>query len=342
MAELSFARWRSAAASGGNRYDDEIVAALGALGVNVREHAITGSWPVPDAEALNSFAEVLRLGDSWLVDNIVGSAAPEAIACATAVARQVTMLVHYFPSDDPALTFDDRQRLRRSEAEAIRVATNVIATSAWTAGEVSARYGRDDAVVAQPGVIPVAAAPGTQRRGLPPVFTWLGRLTAVKDPLTFVEALTKLGDLDWRAQFVGPDSLDVGLTEHLHRRIDEAGLRNRVAVLGTRSGDDLAAVWRMTDLLVHTAKTEPFGMVVTEALSYAIPAVVADGTGAVEAQRVGAVFPSGDASSLAEELRIWLTDPMLRRRWRQEAEAQRHGLPTWEDAARIVASTLAD
>ena len=40
-------------------------------------------------------------------------------------------------------------------------------------------------------------------------------------------------------------------------------------------------------------------MVVTEALARGIPSVVTAGTGAVEAQRVGATFPPGDASALA-------------------------------------------
>lgn len=340
MGELNFARWRSHVASGGNRYDDEIVSALRMLGRDVREHNVTGSWPVPDALARKRLADVLQRGETWLIDNILSSAAPQEIAVATAAGAQVTTLVHYFPGDDSALGRDDRRRLRESEAETVCLSTHVVASSGWTAREVSTRYGRDDAVVAHPGVVPVDPAPGSAANGGSPLFTWMGRMTADKDPLTFVDALSALADLDWRAQLVGPDCLDVNLTDHVRSRIAEAGLHDRVQLLGNRSGDHLAAVWRATDLLVHTARTEAFGMVVTEALAHAIPAVVPSGTGAEEAQRVGDAFASGEPSALAARLRAWLTDPDLRRRWRHEAESQRHRLPTWEDAARIIAETL--
>ena len=52
---------------------------------------------------------------------------------------------------------------------------------------------------------------------------------------------------------------------------------------GPLEGAALARQWARTDLLLLPSTTETYGMVVTEALAHGVPAVVAAGTGAVEA-----------------------------------------------------------
>lgn len=152
--------------------------------------------------------------------------------------------------------------------------------------------------------------------------------------------MSRLQDFEWTAQLVGSDKVDDDLSREVRERIDQAGLSYRVTVLGQRSGDALASVWAKADLLVHTSRTETYGMVITEALARGIPAIVPAGTGAVEAQGVGESFPPGDADALSAVLHGWLSDPELRQRWRDEAEKLRLQLPTWADTARIVAAAL--
>ena len=337
---VGFARWRSDLASGGNRYDDELAAGLRAQGLDVREYPVLGSWPLPAHHDRQRLTEILAAEQEWLIDNIVGAAAPEAITEAVAAGRRVTMLLHYFPADDPALSSTDRGRLAKTEAEAVKAASAVVVTSAWAAAEVSARYGREDAVVAVPGVEPAEPAPGSSGGGHPPMLLWLARLTRTKDPLTFVEALTGLRDLDWTAQLVGPDSVDMGLSREVRGRRGAAGLGGRSEVVGSREGDALEAGWARADLLVHTSRAETYGMVVSEALARGIASIVPSGTGAVEAQGVGETFPPGDAGALADRLRAWLTDPQLQERWRTRAGDLRAHVPTWPVTAGIVATAL--
>lgn len=338
---VGFARWTSPQASGGNRYDDELAAGLAALGLDVRTYAVTGPWPVPSSLERERFGELLANEEHWLVNNIVGSAAPEAIEAAVAAGRRVTLLVHYFPADDPALAPEDRARLARTEARAVVAASTVVVTSAWAGSEVASRYRRDDAVVAVPGVELSPLAPGSLLHGGPPMLLWLGRVTRTKDPVTLVEALSRLRERDWTARLVGPDSVDAPLARELRDRLAAAtGLADRIEVTGPRDGAALEAVWSATDLLVHTSRAETYGMVVSEALARGIPSIVATGTGAIEAQQVGALFPPGDVEALAAALRRWLDDPLLRDRWRTEAARRRADVPTWADTARIIAATL--
>ena len=339
---VGFARWRSDLPSGGNRYDDELAGALPSLGLEVRSYDVDGRWPLPGQRDRERLAHLLTAERRWLIGNIVASAVPEAVREATAEGRQVTLLLHYFPADDTTLTAEQRERVSESERQAVHAATAVVVTSRWAAGQVAARYGRDDAVVASPGVTPAPIAPGSAPAGQPPRLLWLGRLSPDKDPLTLVDTLARLTDLGWSALLVGPDGVDARLTRQVHDRIAQAGLAGRVRVTGPLEGRRLETVWSATDLLVHTSRSETFGMVVSEALARGIPSVVAAGTGAVEAQRVGATFPPGDPAALADTLRAWLTDPRRRACWRADAAAMRGQLPTWRDTAAAVATALTE
>ena len=107
---VGFARWRSDQPSGGNRYDDELAIGLRALGLDVRDHEVIGPWPFPAPENRARLHELLTAEREWLIDNIVGSAAPDAIEAATGAGRRVTLLMHYFPADEPELSASGRER----------------------------------------------------------------------------------------------------------------------------------------------------------------------------------------------------------------------------------------
>jgi glycosyltransferase involved in cell wall biosynthesis len=116
------------------------------------------------------------------------------------------------------------------------------------------------------------------------------------------------------------------------------------------AGDALDREWDATDLLIVPSRIETYGLVIGEALARGIPAVVPEGTGAVEALHQGATSHSdaapgtavspGDPQSLAALLRSWLTDAPLRHTWRQAALAQRDTLPGWQQTALAVLAYL--
>jgi glycosyltransferase involved in cell wall biosynthesis len=211
------------------------------------------------------------------------------------------------------------------------------------------RYGIAGVAVAVPGVEPAPCSP-PPAPGEPPRLLWLGRITRTKDPLTLVGALARLRDLGWTAWVIGPDRVDPAYTTLVRAAIEQSGLGDRVAQLGSRCGPELEADWAGGQLLISTSRVEPYGMVVTEALARGIPSVVPAGTGAVEAQRSGAAgrrraggtFPSGDDHELAAVLRGWLTDSRRRRRWRSAAIAQRSRLPTWRTTVEAVLANLSE
>jgi glycosyltransferase involved in cell wall biosynthesis len=141
--------------------------------------------------------------------------------------------------------------------------------------------------------------------------------------------------------------------------VSKHGLHGRILFTGELTGEALENEWRRADLSLLVSRAEAFGMVVTESLAHGIPVVVRDGTGAVEALRLGTegkdddggtlpgakvAFPSDDdpanPAQLAQALRRWLEDPGTRDAWRARALDARSRLPGWDQPAACVLAAI--
>jgi glycosyltransferase involved in cell wall biosynthesis len=346
---LGFVTWDRDEPTGGNVYNRALIAELRALGVDVRLQKLAGPWPDGDASTHLALARSLRATPACLVDGIVASGSPDVIAAAVESGHAVTIVVHLPISDELSLEPARRQRYALLESRAVHAASGVLCSSRWAAAELSRRYGRDDVGVAIPGVTPAAVAHGSRDSGSPR-FLSVASLTPTKDQLTLVRALAQLADLPWTADLIGSDRADPGYAAQLRTEIAAAGLAERVMVPGILAGQALNQKWDTADLLVLTSRIETYGLVVVEALARGMPAVVSAGTGAVEAlqegvttdsaETPGTAVPAGEPKSLAVVLHRWLTEPMLRRSWRQAALARRDTLPEWQQTAEAVLEYL--
>jgi glycosyltransferase involved in cell wall biosynthesis len=346
---LGFVTWDRDEPTGGNVYNRALIAELRALGVDVRLQKLAGPWPDGDASTHLALARSLRATPACLVDGIVASGSPDVIAAAVESGHAVTIVVHLPISDELSLEPARRQRYALLESRAVHAASGVLCSSRWAAAELSRRYGRDDVGVAIPGVTPAAVAHGSRDSGSPR-FLSVASLTPTKDQLTLVRALAQLADLPWTADLIGSDRADPGYAAQLRTEIAAAGLAERVMVPGILAGQALNQKWDTADLLVLTSRIETYGLVVVEALARGMPAVVSTGTGAVEAlqegvstdsaETPGTAVPAGEPKSLAVVLHRWLTEPMLRRSWRQAALARRDTLPGWQQTAEAVLEYL--
>ncbi len=224
-----FARWRSDVPSGGNRYDDELATGLRGLGVDVREYAVVGSWPVVDEAEQRGFAERLTTERAWLVDNILAAGAPQAIAAARATGRRVAVLVHYFPADEIGWTAAERDRI--TTAEAARA----------DRGERDRHHqpldrgpGRGSLRPFRRGGGRSGRAPGSARTRLRdrPARRGCSGWVASPGPRTrspLLTRLTRLGDLDWTAQRGRPGRDRPGL----HRAAPRRRASRRVSPTGS-------------------------------------------------------------------------------------------------------------
>lgn len=161
--------------------------------------------------------------------------------------------------------------------------------------------------------IPIIHDTATIRRNATKVYEmgrkWrLEKCPAVWERLMlFVGRLAEIKNLPWIIDRVAelPETTGFVLVgdgpqePELKRYVAERGLSDRVLFAGRKEGDELYSIMAGSDLLALASKSEPFGAVVAEGLSWGTPCLVSDNCGAVslvEDGMNGAVFPSGNAA----------------------------------------------
>jgi len=322
--------------SGGNRYDRAVCDGLVAAGWDVCEHKIPDAWPQlgsTGTAALGRLLPHIPDGAVVLIDGLIAVAGAQGL---TPAARRVSLvvLIHATPDD------------QAGAAPVLAAARRVIVTSDWLRGELLRRFPlRADAVaVARPGVEQNAPAGGT-RTGRE--LLCVGAIASHKGQDVLLAALAELDDQNWHCRCVGSLDHDPSFVDQLFVQTHRAGLTDRVTFTGPLAGSRLDVVFAAADVLVHPARVEGYGMVVTEALARGLPVITTTSGGLVEAvgttpggERPALLVPPGDAGALARAISAWLGDAELRRRLRHAARTRRRALTNWSTTTQRVATVL--
>ena len=176
-----------------------------------------------------------------------------------------------FPADFPGRT---GWKYRTFTPRAARSAQRVICVSGYTAADVVRRYDVDEARVR---VIPNAPSLpiGTRRPppGEGPYLLAVGDLRPKKNLLRLVEAFRRLrGEgLEHRLVLAGVDSGEGA-------RVREAAGGEPVELTGYLPDDEMDALMRGADMLVHPSLYEGFGLVLVEAMARGVPVAAARAT----------------------------------------------------------------
>lgn len=163
-----------------------------------------------------------------------------------------------------------------------------------------------------------------------------------KDNPTLVRTLAELvrrrPDVDWRLKIAGGRS--PAAFDDLMRLAVEAGVRDRIELLGFRSHEELARVAAECLCLVSTSLVESFCMVALEAMAWGLPTIVADISAMPESVgNAGLLASPSDPASFAERVLSLLDDPALRSEL-VERGRERAGRMTWSSAARQIEDTF--
>jgi glycosyltransferase involved in cell wall biosynthesis len=335
--------------SGGNVYDRRLFEELAALGWTVCRHPVAGAWPDPDAVSLHALgAVVAEIPDGALVllDGLVASTAPDVLVPHAGRIRQVALVHMPLGHRLAAARADSDEDVRGREHAVLSAAVAIVTTSAWTRRRLVELYAlaAERIHVATPGVDAVSPAAGTGTNG---ELLCVAAVTPGKGQDVLVQALSVLADLPWRCVCVGSVERDPAFADAVRARALEAGLGDRIAFPGPRTGAVLQRSYAAADLVVLPSRAETYGMVITEALAHGLPVIAAEVGGTPEAlgqtatgQRPGILVAPGDAEALARALRAWLSDAPLRARLRQAARERRAALSGWPATASIVAAVL--
>ncbi|GAB3847034.1 glycosyltransferase family 4 protein [Nesterenkonia populi] len=331
--------------SGGSVYNERVLSVWRGQGLDVAEEAVGGTWPRPGAGSQKALARRLRRYRSVLIDGIIASAAPDAIAEAQAGGVEVAVLVHLPLPAETGLSLQRRCCAEAQERRSLQMADHVICTSHWAGRDVTARYGPLPYEVAPPGCDAAPLAQGSS----PPGIFFLGSISPRKNPLLLIRALEPLQDLEWTLRLTGPQGPDREYADAVSTAARR--LHGRVEMTGPLSGEDLDLAWDAADLLSLPSLAETYGMVVTEAAARGIPAMVGEGTGAEEALAAAGHQPGAaplpgcaadptDAGAWTEALSRWLRQEDLRSLWRTHAVLGRDRLPPWSETAKSLQAAL--
>jgi glycosyltransferase involved in cell wall biosynthesis len=121
----------------------------------------------------------------------------------------------------------------------------------------------------------------------------------------------------------------------------DAVLRGRVEFLGYR--EDVPALLRAADLVVHPARYEAYGLAVHEALCCGVPAIVSRTAGVAECYpedlRPLLLDDPESAGELAERLQAWRAQPQA---WQARARAAGASLRrrTWDFMAQEIVEAV--
>jgi glycosyltransferase involved in cell wall biosynthesis len=273
----------SAAVSGGNIYNAELVRALG------RTHEVAISNLEACGRELAAgvpgvyFVDTLELGESL--------ARPPR-----AEGQTLVLIVHHLPSLEPGLAAGDPALC--VEAEALPRFDLYVVTSSFTAEHLAGRgIARTRILLVPPGLPGVTCTP---RAYAPPLHALLvGNLIRRKCQLEFLSALDeRLLDIDrWTLDLVGRSDLDGDYAQACRALV--SGSPRLHAAVRLHEAVPYAEMARFYDgagLLVSAAGMETFGMAIAEARAHGLPIL------ALDRGYVGRHVRNGDSGLLFTEL----------------------------------------
>jgi glycosyltransferase involved in cell wall biosynthesis len=282
--------------------------ALGAGTVEVEmRHELLA--PAPDGRAARRIGGLLRRGGWDVVHTHESKAGALARPLARAAGLPVVHSPHMLAYTTQAIRGRGEARRRAMlelERALARVTDVLVVQSEHMRGEVvgDGVAPPERVVVVHNGVrAPEPMAPGVALPpGDAPVVGFLARMTAQKDPLTLVEALSRV-KAPFRAALVGDGELFAEVRER-------AGDR---AVVVPFCG--VAPALAAFDLYVLPSVFESFGIAAVEAMGAGLPVIASDVGGLPEVVGdAGVLVPPRDPAALAAALDRLLADPAERRR----------------------------
>ena len=164
------------------------------------------------------------------------------------------------------------QQIAEMEARGLRAADHIVAVSAYTKRQIAETYGIDPQKISVVhNVVPLQKA---QRRSALPaekIVSFIGRMTAQKGPLLFVDAALEMMQDDDEVQFIMAGDGDLlPLTKSIVKANNAA---HRFSFPGFVGQEQVREILSRSSAFVMPSLSEPFGIGAIEAISSRVPVV---------------------------------------------------------------------
>jgi glycosyltransferase involved in cell wall biosynthesis len=332
--------------TGGYAYDRRIIEGLRELGWRVDVAELGDGFPLPSEHtqrAAHARLAALPSTAPIVVDGLAFGALPNVMR-ELGASRRLIALVHHPLSFETELSRKVAEALRASEAEALRHACGVIATSAFTARLLVSDYGvaADRVKIVRPGNDRKVRARAAGK--VPLALLCVGAIVPRKGYDVLVAALARLRDLPWLLTIVGDLTRDKGAAARLAGDVERFDLGDRVTIAGAVSEQTLDGHYARADMFVLASRFEGYGMAYAEAIAHGLPIVGTTGGAIPETAPLSAALlaPPDDVDAFAAAVRLLIEDSAERARLAAGAWAAAATLPTWEQSAKLFAGVIED
>lgn len=329
--------------TGGYIYDRRVLEGLQQQDREMQLVVLPDSFPFPSPQEMDqAFVALSKLPASCpvIIDGLAfGALDPARVKLLKA---PVVALVHHPLALESGLPKDVQDRLRLTERQNLRHAVQVIVPSPHTRSILIEHYDvpAERIHMALPGIDqPSMVAPVLSDSS--PLILSVGILHPRKGHDVLIDALSRLTDLDWRAEIVG-NPWEKGHAEALKDRIAMAGLASRITMAGRVTDAMLQQLYRQASIFALATRYEGYGIVFNEALVHGVP-IVSCRTGAVPdtvPPAAGVLVERDDPLAFADALRHLLTDHDLRAGMATAARKAGAKLGSWAETARIAGLAL--
>lgn len=329
--------------TGGYIYDRRIISELKKAGWETNCLSLDPSFPEPTSAALASAkASFDQIPDGRIVV-IDGLALAGLVSLLPRIVDRLdpVALIHHPLADETGIDVERAIELEAAEIAALTLVQKVIVTSSWTRRRL-ADYGVEPARVA---VVPPGVDRGTVVSREPSSTVRLltvATITPRKGHTILVEALARLKALDWSLRCGGSLDLDPVCASALGAQIEQAGLSDRITLLGELSPGRIRSEYANADLFVLPSYLEGYGMALAEAIAHGLP-VVSTTSGAIPDTvpcAASRLVPPGNVDALTDTLGQLIRDPSARLELSSGARDAAESVSTWRQAARGFAAVL--
>lgn len=160
--------------------------------------------------------------------------------------------------------------------------------------------------------------------------TFMGRITMQKGPGYFVEAANLVLQRLPEAKFIMGGKGD--LRELMIKRATELGILGRISFPGFIPDQEVPEFFRNSDVFVMPSVSEPFGIVVLEAIQSGVPVILSKQSGVSEVIQHALKVDYWDVKAMADSICRLLTDQPFSKKLSNSARSEIR-LLRWESSA---------